>query len=382
MNLPGKKILFISHDATRTGAPILLKHHLQGFKKQYPDFAFDIMLKSGGELQIDFEQIGNVIKTPAQIIRYGFFDRLFKQPERSLHKLEKSLTENYDTVYGNTVVTADLLMIAKKAKPGVVTVCHVHELEIAIKQFFNEVKFREAIPYINHFVAASKAVVNVLVDQYNIPKEKIVLHYEYIPMTKNTSSRGVLNKPGLRICGCGTLDWRKGIDIFIQSAAKLKGDNPNKQFHFYWIGGTKSSIEYAKAMYDIKRLGIEDSITIIENCPDPLNYIGACDVFLLSSREDPFPLVCLEAASLGKPIVCFKQAGGMEEFIDDETGWLIDYLDLDALNQLFSNLLKYENLDEILLAKGNAAKARAQNFDIAIGVDKLKLFLDKITTDK
>ena len=49
------------------------------------------------------------------------------------------------------------------------------------------------------------------------------------------------------------------------------------------------------------------------------NY-AAMDVFALTSREDPFPLVMLEAGGHGLPTVCFAGAGGAEEFAGPAPG--------------------------------------------------------------
>jgi glycosyltransferase involved in cell wall biosynthesis len=54
------------------------------------------------------------------------------------------------------------------------------------------------------------------------------------------------------------------------------------------------------------------------------------DVFALPSREDPFPLVMLEAATHGLPTVCFAQAGGAPEFVGADAGVVVPYLDVDA----------------------------------------------------
>jgi glycosyltransferase involved in cell wall biosynthesis len=62
-------------------------------------------------------------------------------------------------------------------------------------------------------------------------------------------------------------------------------------------------------------------------------------VFALVSWEDPFPLVNLEAASLGKPIVCFDEAGGSKEFVEEDCGFVVPYLDLDAREDRVVELL-------------------------------------------
>jgi glycosyltransferase involved in cell wall biosynthesis len=69
------------------------------------------------------------------------------------------------------------------------------------------------------------------------------------------------------------------------------------------------------------------------------DYFAAMDVFVLPSREDPFPLVCLEAAAAGRPIVCFENAGGMPEFVEDDCGFVVPYMDIEAFAERLTRLI-------------------------------------------
>lgn len=60
---------------------------------------------------------------------------------------------------------------------------------------------------------------------------------------------------------------------------------------------------------------------------DPVEWFGLLDVFALTSREDPFPLVCLEAASVGVPVVAFDN-GGMPELLSQGCGSVAAYPDV------------------------------------------------------
>ena len=40
-------------------------------------------------------------------------------------------------------------------------------------------------------------------------------------------------------------------------------------------------------------------------------------------EEDPYTLVCLEAAALEKPYVCFEGAGGSPEFVEEDCGFVV-----------------------------------------------------------
>jgi glycosyltransferase involved in cell wall biosynthesis len=56
-------------------------------------------------------------------------------------------------------------------------------------------------------------------------------------------------------------------------------------------------------------------------------YFVAADVFLLSSRVDPFPCVVHEAMAVGLPVVAFDQSGGAVEALRDGAGVIVPYGD-------------------------------------------------------
>ena len=72
---------------------------------------------------------------------------------------------------------------------------------------------------------------------------------------------------------------------------------------------------------------------------NPLDYIATFDIFALLSREDPFPLVVMEAAALQVPTVCFDKAGGSAEFIEHDAGIVVPYLDCRAFANACLGLL-------------------------------------------
>jgi glycosyltransferase involved in cell wall biosynthesis len=84
-------------------------------------------------------------------------------------------------------------------------------------------------------------------------------------------------------------------------------------------------------IHDVRQAGLNGRVSFIGTRCNPVDYFAAFDVFLLPSREDPFPLVCLEAAAVSNPIICFDNAGGMPEFVGDDCGAVVPYLDLNAM---------------------------------------------------
>ena len=75
-----------------------------------------------------------------------------------------------------------------------------------------------------------------------------------------------------------------------------------------------------------------------------MRYFNDFDVFLMTSREDPFPLVCIEVGMLGIPIICFDGATGSQEIINQGGGVVVPYLDTDAMAKQIQTYFLDRNL--------------------------------------
>ena len=65
----------------------------------------------------------------------------------------------------------------------------------------------------------------------------------------------------------------------------------------------------------------------------------ASDVFVLPSREDTYPSVALDAASIAIPIAAFKNSGGGAEIAYEQHGLLAEAADIADYSQLIEKLL-------------------------------------------
>lgn len=71
------------------------------------------------------------------------------------------------------------------------------------------------------------------------------------------------------------------------------------------------------------------------------------DVFALTSREDPFPLVALECAARAKPIVTYRNGGTPELLVaagPEAALGVIDHLDVSAMAGHVRDLLDTDRL--------------------------------------
>ena len=102
---------------------------------------------------------------------------------------------------------------------------------------------------------------------------------------------------------------------------------------------------------------------------DAAEWFAAFDAFALTSREDSFPLTCLEAASLGVPVLCFAGAGGEPEFVEQDAGFVVPYLDVEAMAERVREMAASKALTQSL---GRRAQQKVrERHDVAVAGPKI-----------
>jgi glycosyltransferase involved in cell wall biosynthesis len=390
-----KKVLFIGHDGSRTGAPIVLLHLLRWLKSN-TDISFEILLRGDGELRKEYEALAPVwilnekLKTPG-VMAARIGRRIGLESATGL--LAKQLAHRrVDLIYSNTVENWSLVRDLAPLQCPIIT--HVHELEYWIRYKTRVENFRQTQKLTSYFVAASEAVKKNLVDTHQIPESKIGVVHEFIPTQADFSDqlskqrahtarqiRKQLNIPedAMIVGGSGTTDWRKGADLFIRLAASVVRQQKERQVYFVWLGGqSEGGDEFGPLWLDVKNLGLGDYVKFLGAQSNPLDYFSAFDVFALVSREDCFPLVMLECAALGKPILCFADSGGATEFVDESCGFVSPYLDTD---DMAARILELQNSPELRRSLGERAaeKVRA-NHDVAVSASKIRDIIERVAS--
>jgi glycosyltransferase involved in cell wall biosynthesis len=149
----------------------------------------------------------------------------------------------------------------------------------------------------------------------------------------------------------GTVEYRKGIDL-LPKLAQLLGD----QVHIICLGKVYSGYGFYIEQ-ELKYHHI-DNVTISGfKKEDYYDYLLLSDGFVLTSREDPFPLVMIEAASLGLPIASFN-SGGVKEFVGEGMGTVVDTNEVEDLAEAMRKIM----IGEAGIVKEKIV-ARAEAFD-------------------
>lgn len=379
--LGSPRVLFVSHEATRTGAPMMLLHFLRWLRAN-TDLAFEVLLLAGGPLVPEFRALaptrlvealgtGRASYFEAGVTRAGF-PRLANRIK--LARTERLLRDlrSFDVLYLNSATSALALRLLPDVPPLVVS--HVHELRSAFRYWFPEADRDLLLESTDWFVACSDGVGLNLIESYGIPRERVSRHYEFIEAPVADPDRGHRQRADLGIPagarligGSGVVNWRKGPDLFVQVAAALTRVAPHLDVHFLWIGG--SGDEHLPVVADAARLGVGGRVHFVGEVDDPADLFSILDVFCLTSREDPYPLVMLEAAALGVPVVSFAN-GGAAEFARDPEGSdelparIVPYLDVEAMASTVAELLDDEEARLAVARRGQERVLREHSIDV------------------
>lgn len=381
----GKTVLFVSHEASRSGAPIILLN-LMKWLKYNTDIRFMALIENASdgknELLPEFEalcptlvywppRLSSALPAPSAGIA-GSIRRVLRRKPVLQDVLRTIADSDVGLIYSNTVGNAAVLSdLAVLELPVLV---HVHELEYAMKWGLGSDSFKIVEKAASRFIAVSGAVKRNLVVNHFVSDEKVSLVYGFVPVVPSLPYEGcdrndVLKELGipcdaLVVGASGSIDPRKGTDMFIQLAMKIGRLPHDRPVHFLWVGGNLKGLYFGALEHDMSKADVAAVMHFTGNVTDPSGYYSAMDVFVLTSREDPFPLVVLEAGALGKPTVCFEASGGAMEFVEPDCGFAVPYLDVDAMAGKTVELLNDDALRGQLGASAAAKVRKRHTLDV------------------
>jgi len=109
---------------------------------------------------------------------------------------------------------------------------------------------------------------------------------------------------------------------------------------------------------------------------DPLAALGAMDVVVNCSENEPFGRVLIEAMACRRPVVAFR-SGAVPEIVDDgNTGLLVGFGDVAAMAQAVLDLVRNPERAE---AYGEAGRQRvAAHFTLTASTARVQSLYDEL----
>jgi glycosyltransferase involved in cell wall biosynthesis len=353
-----KTVLFISNDASLTGAPILLLNLIK-LVKEKNEFDVSVLSVKGGPLFQEFQKVAKA----------GFLKPKGYKEKRTQKLLvlfrvfiNLHLWLNADIIFNNTAVNGEYLNVFQKIRKKPI-VSYIHELE----KFLIDPAIKKAatltVEHSKVFVSPNPYNRNIISRLYNIVPDSIhILRYYmisspdvYIKLAERADLKreffrklGIERTDALAVLGMGLFSERKGADYFIETAKVLSQQN----VQFFWIGSDEHK-DFFDQMMEFVRAQHISNFHFLGQLRHSLENFLPFDVLFLSSREDPYPVVVLEAALMQMPTVYFSKSGGIQEFVTDDCGWAIEEFSTTKAADKIESLTKPD-----ISQKGLAAQAK------------------------
>lgn len=315
-----RKILLVGHDAFPSGAQMLLLNLARAYKR---DLGLDpaVLLLDGGALTEAYAEVCETVVAASDREIGAAIDRFARA--------------GYRHAIVNTTPAGRVAPWLQAC--GFTVTALVHELPRLVEERGLTYAADAIAEGADHVVFAAEAVKTGFVagreavrPALHVLPQGVYQRVTYDPAAR-AAVRAELGLPadGKIVLNMGYGDLRKGVDLFMETAAALA--RVRDDVTFLWLGDLDPAIATWIAADAARRLG-PDKIRFLGHRGDVNRFLSAADAFALTSREDPYPSVVLEAMAVGLPVVGFEGAGGFTDLLGKSTlGSTVAYGDPAAM---------------------------------------------------
>jgi glycosyltransferase involved in cell wall biosynthesis len=304
------RVLLITHEASLSGAPrvaSLVAHALSEH-----GHAVQVVSRRTGPLLAAFRETAPTRLEPLYRVRRRLWCtpvlRLIAPLVDTALAAATIVRSRADVVYVNSTSAAVYLRPALWLRRPVVI--HAHESGEIAGRFLGRVR---SLPLLRRarLIACSPSVQASLAEITGLPAAGIVM----LPSVPDGSRIQVLAEaepdhaypPGVTVVGCcGAVESRKGADLWLEAMRLVRRALPGTPVEFAWVG----------EVVDHDLVATAPDGVFLGPSTNPYAHMKRFDIATLPSRDDPFPLVVLEAMTVGTPVVGFG-VGGVADQIGD-----------------------------------------------------------------
>lgn len=188
---------------------------------------------------------------------------------------------------------------------------------------------------------------------YNFVNQKHILESSKVPLS-------FPRKRKFTFITIGRLVEAKRQDRIIEAARILKDQDIDFEIWIVGDGPLKQILQKSIDLY-----GLQGQVILLGSQSNPYKYLSAADCFLLTSSQEGFAIVLVEAFILSKPVISMKSSGPSEIIGDSKYGILID----QSVQQLVDAMKRMISDNELKLHYAKIARERSKDF---LGEDSLR----------
>lgn len=347
-NTERETILVVSHEASRSGAPILALDLVQRLSAQYNVV---VLLLGEGPLLSAFQEAAVVLVKGLRI----------KGNSEYSGQVVELLSKKFKFKFALVNSLESNIILKPLARNFIPSIYLIHEFASSYPN--SKALLSDAILWAEKLVFSAALTLDNAIESLPelklaapliMPQGRCVLpeqqHTERQSLEESESLRKLIRPEGdterkFVVLGAGYVNFRKGVDLFIQCAIKAMRGPGGGTFRFVWIGGGYDpQLEDGYSVYladQIKRSGLQDRFLMLGETSNINAAYSEADALFISSRLDPLPNVAIDALTMRIPVVCFDKASGIADFLDTcglHEACVADYLDVDSAFQKLSAL--------------------------------------------
>ena len=162
------------------------------------------------------------------------------------------------------------------------------------------------------------------------------------------------------VMAAGRISAVKGFDYLIEIWSLVAKNFPDWQLHFYGQDylGTQAKLEK-----QISSLGLEKSVYFMGSVPNVHLPMTRAGIYAMTSETECFPMVLLEALSVGLPVISWDAPTGPKHILTHESdSFIVPYKNSAIFAEKLKEFMGSENLRKQM---GETAKLNVGRFEIS-----------------
>ncbi|MCG6860509.1 MAG: glycoside hydrolase family 99-like domain-containing protein, partial [Chromatiaceae bacterium] len=354
-----RRLLVVSHDAHANGAQYLSLNIAKELR-DHLGYQVEMVVLGGGALLGDYENVATL--------------HLLEGAPADGSRARKLARELRKSGITDAIVnsTASGLFTRPLHQAGIRVISLIHELPGIIRNHGLQIHAQTIAECADLIVFPAPVVQDGFAQFATLGDEKILIRTQglykrnakHSEAARKKARQELRNRLGLTpyaeiVIGVGYADLRKGFDLFIE--AGIKACKSREHLSFVWIGNLDPALE-RRALERITEAGMLSRFFFPGHESQTDVFYSGADIYAMTSREDPFPTVIMEALEVGVPVVGFANAGGLDTLADEGCVKLIPAFDTSAFAESLTEILADSRWRQKAGAAGRALISREFGF--------------------
>ena len=241
-------------------------------------------------------------------------------------------------------------LLNKYGRDEVIKIHQEHTYSISEKYINSLYKLKN----INYIMPVSRVLCEAYNDKLKDKMFYIPLALNYYPENSETSKLNSRN-----LIAIGRCEPEKGFDELLEIISELKDENV-----FLNLFGDGSQLDLLKQK--AKELKINNMVKFwgFKNQSFIKKYLQTASLYIMTSHEESFGLVLIEAMSYGVPCIAYDTAQGAKYTINDKNGYYIKNRNQKEMVDSIRKYLKMTSKDKNLMGKEARTTSKEHEYEL------------------